>query len=150
MNILWINICTAMELLLTTGTSCHAKSPAVCHGCFCLSLFSQEPRLCTGLGIFSAASYLEIKSYFSPKFTYIGLHTLMTEHTIYQQSFLYDEYVCVCVRVRPCLCLFSFHLWNVSRLTSEICGESKGHWGHTGLCLQTSFQLLHKQEVVCD
>lgn len=53
------------------------------------------------------------------------------------------------VHVRLCLLLI-FHLWNVSRLTSEICGESKGGWGHAHLCLQTSFQLLHKQEVVCD
>lgn len=101
------------------------------------------------LGVFSAASYLEIKTYFSHNYTYMCVHTLIIENTIYQQSFLHDE----CVRgfVCPCLCLLLiFHLWNISHLTSEICGESKGHWGHAGLCLQTSFQLLLKQEVVCD
>jgi len=131
------------SFLLTAGTSCHAKTSVVCPGCSCLSLFHQKFLLCMGLGIFSAASYLEIKTSFSPKFTYIGPYNLTIE-MLYTSKISCMMNVCVCV----CLCLLLvFHLWNTSHLTSERCGESKGHWGHAGLCLQTSFQLLKKEVV---
>lgn len=101
-----------------------------------MSLFRQKAVLCTGLGIFSAASYLEIKAYVSPKFTYVGLHTLIIENTIHWQSFLHDECVCACVCVH--VYVFSFSIsgtYHVSPL------RDVGRVKDTGVTLVSVYRL---------